>query len=129
VESTPPVAKTLGLVLVVDDDPDILDLLADALGTQGYDVLTAIGGDALPLARDRQPSLILLDLMMPGMDGLEVSKRLRADPLTAHIPIVAMSAQEHLMETARRMLVDDHLAKPFHLRSLYTTVAHWSRSA
>lgn len=118
-----------GLVLVVDDDPDIVDLLADALGTEGYDVLTAVGGDAIQLAHDRQPSLILLDLMMPGMDGVEVSMRLRADPSTARIPIVIMSAQEHLLETSRDMLVDDYLAKPFHLRSLYTTVAEWCRSA
>jgi len=112
-------------VLVVDDDPDIVDLLTVALHSEGYNVMSAVGGQALTLAHEWQPSVILLDLMMPDMDGMEMSKHLRADPLTAGIPIIAMSAQEQLADLATQMQVNDQLAKPFHLRVLYDTIAEW----
>ncbi|HVA92572.1 MAG TPA: response regulator [Chloroflexota bacterium] len=125
---TPPPAG-LKSILVVDDDPDIVDLLTDALSSEGYDVVSAVGGQALAVAHEWQPSVILLDLMMPEMDGIEMSKHLRADPVTAGIPIIAMSAQEKLMEIAQEMQVNDQLAKPFHLRTLYSTVAEWCGTA
>ncbi len=87
---------------------------------------TAIDGAALQVARERQPALILLDIMMPGMDGVEVSRRLRADPATAHIPLVAMSAVAHLRTKAAQMAVNDRLPKPFHLEGLYRMVEHWA---
>src|SRR5207248_1633008 len=80
----------------VDDDPAIVCFLREALEDEGYEVVTTVDGEALPLAHDLHPSVILLDAAMPGMDGLEVSRRLRADPVTALIPIVAMSAQQDL---------------------------------
>jgi two-component system alkaline phosphatase synthesis response regulator PhoP len=80
------------LILVVDDDPDIVEMLHCLLHDAGYEVATADDGAALPLAHERQPRVILLDILMPGMDGVEVSRRLRADPATAPIPIIAMSA-------------------------------------
>lgn len=112
-------------VLVVDDDPDIVDLLTVALHSEGYNVMSAVGGQALTLAHEWQPNVILLDLMMPDMDGMEMSKHLRADPKTAAIPIIAMSAQEQLADLADQMQVNDQLAKPFHLRVLYDTIAEW----
>src|SRR5690348_17554431 len=81
-----------GTVLVVDDDPSIIALIETALADEGYQVMAAVGAGALTVAHDRQPDLILLDIMMPGMDGVEVSQRLRTDETTASIPIVAMSA-------------------------------------
>ena len=86
-------------ILVVDDDPDIVELLRCVLHDAGYEVAIADGGAALSLARARHPHLILLDLLMPSMDGLEVMQRLRDDPATAHIPIIALSGGQ-----SRRLL-------------------------
>lgn len=113
-------------VLVVDDDQDIIQFLCAALEDEGYRVLSAVDGAAIDLARDQQPSVILLDVMMPRMDGIEVSRRLRADPTTASIPIIAMSAQDRLQATLTLMPVDDRLPKPFSLERLYEKVAHWT---
>lgn len=114
-----------GTVLVVDDDPSIVDLLDAALTYEDYHVLSAVDGAALQVAHDHRPDVILLDIMMPGMDGVEVSQRLRADEATAAIPIVAMSAQSRLQATTSVMPVNDRLAKPFELAQLYDTVARW----
>lgn len=113
-------------VLVVDDDVSITDFLVWALEEYGYTVLTAVGAGALTLAHDSQPGLILLDIQMPGMDGIEISRRLRADPSTAHIPIVVMSAQDRLVGSTIHMAVDDQLAKPFRLERLYEMVGRWT---
>jgi CheY-like chemotaxis protein len=79
---------------------------------------------SLELARTEQPQVILLDLMMPILNGLEVSQRLRADPATAHIPIIAISA--HIRgPLPPGLLVDDWLAKPFTLEQLYRTIGRW----
>jgi CheY-like chemotaxis protein len=120
-------AATAATVLVVDDDPIILDVLRAALEDDGYAVLTAVNGGALPLARQARPDVVLLDIMMPGMDGVEVSKRLRADPTTAAIPIVAMSATSNLMALADQMPIDDRLPKPFDLDHVSAVVARWTQ--
>jgi CheY-like chemotaxis protein len=117
-----------GLVLIVDDDPDIVAVVQIALEDEGYQVLTAVNGAALPLARERHPDVILLDIMMPGMDGIEVSRRLRADPTTANIPIIAMSAHDRLRTIGTGMAVDDGLPKPFMLNQLFEKVARWTES-
>jgi CheY-like chemotaxis protein len=114
-----------GTVLVIDDDPAIVDFLEIALEDEGYRVLVAVDGEALQVAHDLQPNLILLDIMMPDMDGVEVSRRLRADPVTAGIPIVVMSAQDRLRATAALMPIDDQLPKPFALDRLFSTVDRW----
>ena len=80
------------VVLIVDDVPDNLSLLHDALDESGYTVLVATSGEAaLQRAKQAVPDIVLLDAMMPGMDGFEVAKRLKAMPETAHIPIVFMT--------------------------------------
>ena len=112
-------------VLIVDDDAEIVDLLETALATAGYNVVAGLGAEALRIAHGVHPNLILMDLMMPDMDGVEMSRRLRADPGTANIPIIAMSAQDFPRNSRAQMLVNDILSKPFHLRELYGTVAHW----
>jgi CheY-like chemotaxis protein len=73
--------------------------------------------------------VILLDLVMPGLGGEEVSLRLKADQVTGDIPIVAMSAHERLLLSAAKLPVDDHLPKPFHLRHLLETVGRWAGPA
>ncbi|MDB5077198.1 MAG: two component transcriptional regulator, winged helix family [Chloroflexi bacterium] len=120
---------TKGLVLVVDDDPDIIEVVRVALEDEGYQVLAAVNGAALPIARERHPNVILLDIMMPGMDGIEVSRMLRADPRTADIPIIAMSAHDRLRSIGAKMAVNDGLPKPFMLNQLFEKVAHWMESA
>lgn len=118
-----------GTVLVVDDDPHIVAFLTAALEEGGYQVLSAVDGAALQLAHDRPPDLILLDIMMPIMDGVEVSRRLRADPVTARIPIIVMSARHRLAVLGPRMSVNDQLPKPFDLTDLYKTVERWMPAA
>ena len=112
-------------VLIVDDDPAIVELVEMALDDRGYRVLSAVDGVAVAMAHDQRPDVILLDINMPVMDGAEVSQRLRADPLTAAIPIIVMSAHERLQATTGRLQVDDRLPKPFTLAALYATVARW----
>jgi DNA-binding response OmpR family regulator/DNA-binding CsgD family transcriptional regulator len=92
---------TSDLVLVVDDVPDNLSVLHDALDESGYTVLVATSGEAALLrAAQALPDIVLLDAMMPGMDGFEVARRLKADARTAHIPIIFMTGlteTEHLV--------------------------------
>jgi CheY-like chemotaxis protein len=93
-------AETLGLprppevkILCVDDDPLILQLNGDTLRFHGYKVLTALDGpSALEIAARERPALVLLDIMMPGMDGFEVCRRLKADPVLRSIPIILLTA-------------------------------------
>ncbi len=120
---------TKGTILVIDDDPGIVGLLEAVLEDIDYTVVSALNGRAIQIAHDIQPNVILLDIMMPGMDGREMSKRLRADPDTQHIPIIVMSALQHLESTAADMAVDDRLTKPFELADVYAIVEHWAQTA
>lgn len=115
-----------GPVLVVDDDPLIQEFVTMALEDDGYRVLTAVNGASIGLARTQRPALILLDQMMPQMDGVEVSRRLKADPATADIPIVLMSATRPLTPIQRAMQAVDRLPKPFELRELSRVVRRWA---
>ncbi|MEE4272759.1 MAG: HD domain-containing phosphohydrolase [Thermoanaerobaculales bacterium] len=81
-----------GIVLAVDDDPGALSALADALGTLGFQVVQAADGEtALELAKQKQPDVVLLDVQMPGMDGFEVCRRLKADPTLLLVPVVFLT--------------------------------------
>src|SRR3954468_8356814 len=81
-------------VLVVDDERDIVELISYNLKRNGYEVLAAHAGDeAVAAAQRHVPDLIVLDLMLPGIDGTEVARRLKADPRTAAVPIVMLSAK------------------------------------
>lgn len=103
------------VVLIVDDVPDNLSVLHDALDESGYTVLVATGGEAaLQRALQALPDIVLLDAMMPGMDGFEVAKRLKAMPETAHIPIIFMTGlteTEHLVAALEAGGVD-YVTKP-----------------
>lgn len=116
-----------GTVLVVDDDQPIAELVDLALRERGYRVMMSSGGDSLSVARHLQPDIILLDVTMPEMDGVEVSRRLRSDPATARIPIVVMSALPRIEYEATNMRYDDRLLKPFTLARLLATVERWVR--
>ncbi|HSB72239.1 MAG TPA: response regulator [Candidatus Methylomirabilis sp.] len=102
-------------ILVVDDEPANLDLLEALLTPAGYRVRTASGPiPALSAVKEAPPDLVLLDLMMPGMTGFEVCGRLRAEPRTARIPVIIVSAVSELgsRERAQLLAADDYLAKP-----------------
>lgn len=110
-------------ILIVDDDKAIMAMLAQILADEGYAVLTAVGATALAVATAERPDLVLLDLMMPHVDGIEVSRRLRARPDTRAIPIIAMSAIDRLQERAAELRADALLPKPFDLDALLAMVA------
>ena len=103
------------VVLIVDDVPDNLSVLHDALDESGYTVLVATSGEAaLQRARQAVPDIVLLDAMMPGMDGFEVARQLKAMPQTAHIPIIFMTGlteTEHLVAALQAGGVD-YVTKP-----------------
>jgi CheY-like chemotaxis protein/DNA-binding CsgD family transcriptional regulator len=103
------------VVLVVDDVPDNISVLHDALDESGYTVLVATSGEAaLQRAAQALPDIVLLDAMMPGLDGFEVAKRLKAGPATAHIPIIFMTGltdTEHLVAALEAGGVD-YVTKP-----------------
>ncbi len=115
-----------GTVLVVDDDPLIVELLRDILECDEYQVEAVMGAATPGVARDLRPAVILLDIHMPGMDGVEVCRLLRADPLTAAIPVIALSATHNLHTHATEMAADDYLSKPFDLSELLAKVAAWA---
>jgi DNA-binding response OmpR family regulator len=109
------------LVLVADDDPDILALVRFRLERDGYEVLSAPDGEtALDLARARPPDLAVLDVMMPRLDGYEVTRRLREHGPTTTIPIILLTArvQEPDLERGFEAGADDYVTKPFSPQAL-----------
>ena len=112
-------------VLVVDDEEDILQLVSYNLAREGYKLrCAATGEEALSMARGELPALILLDLMLPGTDGLEVCKLLKADPRTAGVPIIMLTAkgEEADVVTGLELGADDYMTKPFSPRVLVARV-------
>ncbi len=108
-------------ILVVDDEPEAVELVEFNLKQAGYDVATAAdGAEALRKTRSLLPSLIVLDLMPPEMDGLEVCKMLRRDPATTTIPIVMLTAKAAEIDRVLGLELgaDDYLTKPFSPREL-----------
>ena len=113
------------LVLVADDDPDILDLVRYRLERSGYTVATATDGtEAVRLAGELSPALAVLDVMMPGLTGFDVTRRLRADPETARIPVILLTAkaQEADVQEGFAAGADDYIRKPFSPRELSARV-------
>lgn len=112
-------------ILIVDDEPDALELIEVNLKSAGFDVLRAASGrEALEKARAALPALILLDVMLPEMDGLEVCKALRRDPKTAFIPIVMLTARAAEIDRilGLELGADDYVTKPFSPRELVLRV-------
>ncbi|MBF0200694.1 MAG: response regulator [Desulfamplus sp.] len=112
-------------ILVVDDEEDIIELVRYNLEKEGYRTLWAATGEkALRLAKDTLPDLIVLDLMLPGIDGLEVTRILRKEDLTADIPIVMLSAkgEETDIVTGLELGANDYVSKPFSPRELVARI-------
>lgn len=103
-------------ILILEDEPDIREILEYALKRDGFDVISATDGQAgLAAARRLVPDLILLDLMLPGMDGLEVCRQIRGDPSTAGIALIMVTAkgEESDVVLGLGLGADDYIAKPF----------------
>lgn len=114
-----------GPILVVDDEEDIRNLVAINLRREGFSVLTAANGEeALELATTKNPALILLDLMLPDIQGTEVCRRLRLDPELKRVPIVMLTAMDTEAERVVGFEVgaDDYVTKPFSVRELVLRV-------
>jgi len=112
-------------ILVVDDEEDILELVSFNLSKVGYQVIcTVTGEEALEVTRKRRPDLMVLDLMLPGIDGLKVAKFLKDDPGTRNIPIVMLTAkgEESDIVAGLELGADDYITKPFSPRILTARV-------
>lgn len=110
-----------GRILVVDDEIYIVHILDFSLGMEGYEVITALDGEeALEKAMDCKPDLIVLDIMMPKMDGYETCKALKSDETTKDIPVILLSAKGRNvdMQTGYDVGADEYITKPFSPRKL-----------
>ncbi len=112
-------------ILIVDDEPGVADLIDTVLKEEGYTVAIARDGvEGLMLAREWDPDLILMDVMLPGLDGGAAIRRLKNDPATENIPIVAMSAASNIRRLREELKeADAALSKPFDIDSLLAQVA------
>ncbi len=112
-------------VLIVDDEKDLVDLVRYHLEKEGFQCLQASDGlTALRLAREQRPGLLILDLMLPGLDGLEICRQLRRDPMTASLPIIMLTAKAAEVDRVVGLEVgaDDYIVKPFSPRELVARV-------
>lgn len=118
-------ARVAPRILVVDDEPDAVDLIAFNLKAAGFDVVAAMDGEeAVKKAKALLPDLIVLDLMLPEVDGLEVCKILRRDPATARLPIIMLTAKAAEIDRVLGLELgaDDYVTKPFSPRELVLRV-------
>ncbi len=117
--------RTPPQILIVDDNPANLDIFETRLAAHGYDIITARDGEeGLALAREREPDLILLDIMMPKMDGIEVCRRLKGDPSLPFMPIILVSAKAESADVVAGLEAgaDEYLTKPVDHRALVARV-------
>ena len=115
-------------ILIVDDDVDTVELLTKRFRAEGYSTSQAYDGEqALQKVKEYKPDLIMLDIMMPKIDGYEISKRLKGYDNTKHIPIIMLSAKAKIPDKVKGLDfgADDYITKPFDYRELSQRVKHW----
>jgi two-component system, cell cycle response regulator DivK len=122
----------MSLILIVEDNEKNLKLVRDVLQVKGYETVEAGTAEiGIELAREKKPDLVLMDIQLPGMNGIDALKALRADPATAGIPVVAITAS--VMQTDRQQIVgagfDGFIEKPVNLKNLLDTVQQAVRKA
>ena len=113
------------LILIVEDNPNSLKLVRDSLQFKGYRTIAAeTGEEGVRLARERQPALILMDIQLPGISGVDALRQLRADPLTRSTPVIAVTASVMTQDRKRIMDAgfDGFHAKPISIKQLLTMV-------
>ena len=113
-------------ILCIEDEPEMIDLMRLILGRRGFEVLGAPGGtEGLRMVREDHPDLVLLDLMMPDMDGWEVYQQMKADPALRDIPVIVVTAKAQNIDKVLGLhiaKVDDYIAKPFSPQELMDSV-------
>jgi DNA-binding response OmpR family regulator len=113
-------------ILCIEDEPEMIDLIRLILGRRGFEVQGAGGGtEGLRMVREIHPDLVLLDLMMPDMDGWEVYQQMKADETTRHIPVIVVTAKAQNIDKVLGLhiaKVDDYIAKPFSPQELLNSV-------
>ncbi|MBF8257520.1 MAG: response regulator receiver protein [Anaerolineales bacterium] len=114
-------------VVCIEDEPEMIDLVRLILGRKGFEVIGANGGvEGLEAVRREKPDLVLLDLMMPDMDGWEVYQQIKADEALRHIPIVVVTAKAQSIDKVLGLhiaKVDDYITKPFGPQELLESIA------
>lgn len=117
---------TVKRILCVEDEPEMIDLIRLILGRRGFEVHGAAGGiEGVRLIRELHPDLVLLDLMMPDMDGWEVYQQMKADAATRDIPVIVVTAKAQNIDKVLGLhiaKVDDYIAKPFSPQELMDSV-------
>jgi two-component system response regulator VicR len=120
------VEKEAKIILCIDDEPEMIDLIRLILSRRGFDVRGAFNGEeGLKIIHEAHPDLILLDLMMPDMDGWEVYQRMKADETTKKIPVIVVTAKAQSIDKVLGLhiaKVDDYIAKPFSPQELLNSV-------
>lgn len=112
-------------ILVIEDERDIIEIIEYNFAREGFTVLSATNGEkGLEIARAKRPSVVVLDLMLPGLDGIEVAKRLRQDPATREIAIVMLTAKSEESDVILGLGLgaDDYVTKPFKMKELLARV-------
>jgi DNA-binding response OmpR family regulator len=116
----------LKCILCVEDEPEMIDLIRLILGRRGFEVKGAAGGtEGLKMIRREPPDLVLLDLMMPDMDGWEVYQQMKADEKTKNIPVIVVTAKAQSIDKVLGLhiaKVDDYITKPFSPQDLMNSV-------
>ncbi|HEX5944537.1 MAG TPA: response regulator [Anaerolineales bacterium] len=116
----------LKCILCVEDEPEMIDLIRLILGRRGFEVKGAAGGtEGLKMIRQDPPDLVLLDLMMPDMDGWEVYQQMKADEKTKNIPVIVVTAKAQSIDKVLGLhiaKVDDYITKPFSPQDLMNSV-------
>ncbi|NBD35865.1 MAG: response regulator [Chloroflexi bacterium] len=114
------------VVVCVEDEPEMIDLIKLILGRRNFKLVGAVGGrEGLDTIRDKKPELVLLDLMMPDMDGWEVYQRMKADPELQDIPVIVVTAKAQSIDKVLGLhiaKVDDYVTKPFGPQELLASV-------
>jgi two-component system response regulator VicR len=117
---------TVRHIVCIEDEPEMIDLIQLILNRRGFEVLGAPGGkEGLKLVREKLPDLVLLDLMMPDMDGWEVYQQMKAEESTRNIPVIVVTAKAQNIDKVLGLhiaKVDDYIAKPFGPQELIDSV-------
>ena len=120
------VEREAKIILCIEDEPEMIDLIRLILGRRGFDVRGANSGEeGLMIIKEQHPDLILLDLMMPDMDGWEVYQHMKADETTKKIPVIVVTARAQSIDKVLGLhiaKVDDYIAKPFSPQELLNSV-------
>ena len=115
-------------ILLVDDQEDNRRIIRDLIGTTGYELVEAVSGeDGVAMAESHGPDLILMDIQLPGIDGYEATRRIKANPALAHIPIIAVTSYALSGDDvkARAAGCDDYVTKPFSPRALLAKIREY----